>query len=117
MAATPQYGTMVFKGQSGRTYEIDIYLSDVTATPVRWDEGAGAGAASQTFWQAPERVVLIDYAQVTGTADTTKMRVTANGAPTPNILRYSIHLTTLNNRPPLNIGFNAGTRVGAIQQT
>jgi hypothetical protein len=29
MAATPQRGGMTFVGQSGKTYNIDIYVSDV----------------------------------------------------------------------------------------
>lgn len=115
MAATPQYATMVFHGQSGRVYAKDVYISDVAAALARFDSGAGAGAATDTFWSPPEPVVLRDYAQVTGTADTTKIQMTRDGIPTGDILRYTVHLTSLNNRPLLNIPFRPGQKVGAIQ--
>lgn len=52
---------------------------------------------------------------VTGTADTEKIRIAKNGMPTPNVLRYGLHLTTLNNRPDIAIGFKAGTQISAFQ--
>jgi len=116
MTAAPQYGTLIFKGlQTGKTYSVDIYVSDVANALVHFDGGAGAGASSPTHWIPPEDVALIDYAQVTGTSDTTKIRLIRNGKPTSQVLRYSMFLTTLNNRPPLNIGFRQGTQVSAIQ--
>jgi len=115
MAATPQYGALTFVGASGKTYSVDIYISDVANALVTFDGGAGAGASSPDFWTPPEDVVLKDYAQVTGTADTTKVRITSNGRPTQHILRYTVYLTSLNSRPPLNVGFRAGSRIGAIQ--
>ena len=113
--ATPQFGAMQFVGMSGRTYSIDIYLSDVDNGQINWDSGGGASATSDQFWTPPEPVTLVGYSQVAGTADTEKLRITRNGMPTANLLRYSIHLTTLNNRPRLNLRFGAGVKVGAIQ--
>lgn len=115
MAATPQYGTMIFVGQSGRTYVKDLYLSDVAGAAVRFDSGAGAGAASSDFMTFPENVTLVDYAQVTGTADTTKLRLTVNNVPTGQVLRYTIHLTSLNNRPKLLIPIGKDARFSGIQ--
>lgn len=116
MAATPQYGTMKFIGLvTGQTYTKDIYLSDVANARVRWDGGLGASSTSPEFFTPPEPVVMQDYAQVTGTADTTKLQVCRAGVPTGDILRYTIHLTTLNNRPALNIVFAAGQDISANQ--
>lgn len=115
MAATPQYAQFIFIGRSGKTYCVDAYVSDVNAALINWDGGAGAGSASPTFWVAPESVILRDYSMVTGTADTEKIRLTANGRPTAHILRYVPHLTTNSNRPTLNIGFTKGTQIAAIQ--
>ena len=118
MAATPQYGTMTFRGlRTGRTYVKDIYLSDVNAALINFDGGAGAGSTSPTDWIPPEPCVLSDYSQVTGTADTTKLQLTRNSIPTGDMLRYAIHLTTLANRPSLMIGYGRGTKVAAIQRT
>ena len=115
MVATPKYGSMVFVGASGKTYSVDKYVSDVNAGLTNWDGGAGAGASSPTYWVAPENVTLVDYAQVTGTADTEKIRLVANGKPTMHVLRYGVHLTTLNSRPKLAINFRAGTQISCIQ--
>lgn len=115
MVATPQYAQFVFYGMSGKSYMVDAYVSDVNGAQVLFDNGAGAGTAGESFWTPPENVVLTDYSMVTGTADTEKIRLTANGRPTQHILRYGVHLTSLNNRPKLNVGFKAGTRFGALQ--
>jgi len=116
MVATPKYGTMTFYGlSSGKSYNKDLYLSDVAAALVRFDGGQGAGGTSPTELTFPEAVVLTDYAQVTGTADTTKLQLTRNGIPTGDILRYEVHLTSLNNRPSLRVGVGAGVRFSANQ--
>ena len=115
MAATPQYGSMIFRGTSGKTYSVDLYISDVNGASINWDGGAGAGAATPQFWVAPENITLVDYAQVTGTADTEKIRLTSNGRPTMHVLRYVIHVSTIATRPALTIGFTQGTQIAAIQ--
>lgn len=115
MAATPQYAGFVFVGQSGRTYSIDGYVSDVNGELVRLDGGAGAGTGSPQFWIAPENVILRDYSQVTGCLDTEKIRVVLNNRPTNNVLRYVPHVTTAANRPVLNIGIAKGVQVSFFQ--
>jgi hypothetical protein len=115
MAATPQSATFVFVGQSGQTYHVDAYVSDVAAANVRFDSGAGSGAATNTFWMPPENVTLTDVSIVTGTADTTRMRLVVNGRPLTSILRYVLHVSTNPYRPALRIGFAKGSQVTAIQ--
>ena len=114
--ATPQFGALIFVGlQSGQTYSKDILLDDVNGSRVNVDAGAGASAASAEFWRAPESVKLRDYSQVTGTADTEKLQVTKNGVPTGDMLRYSIHLTSLAYRPVLDIRFAQGDEIAMLQ--
>ena len=115
MTATPQYGQMVFQGQSGSTYTVDVYISDVNGALINWDGGGGAGASSPEFWIAPENVVLTDFSMTTGTADTEKIRLVVNNKPMNSVLRYGVHLTTLNNRPRLSVGFAKGAQVSAFQ--
>jgi len=115
MAATPQYGAMFFRGASGKTYSVDMYISDVNAARINFDGGAGAGAASPSFWKPPENVVLEDVAIVTGMADTEKIRLVVNGRPTAQILRYVPHVTTNAGRPKLSIGFTQNTEISALQ--
>ena len=116
MVATPQYGSMYFVGlKTGKTYATDIYVSDVNGAKITFDEGAGAGASTADFITFNEPVQLVDFSVVTGTADTEKLRVVAGGSPTRHVLRYALFLTTLNNRPRLNIKFDANTRISAFQ--
>ncbi len=116
MTATPKYGTFTFVGlNSGKTWAVELYVSDVASGLLRFDDGAGAGAATQTYYKVPEDCRLVDYAQVTGTAVTEKFRVTCNGRPTAHILRYDTHLTSLATRPPLNIYFKKDSEVSGFQ--
>jgi len=117
MAATPQYGTAIFRGMSGRKYIKDFYVSDINSALFRWDAGGGASATSPTDWRPPEPVVLVDLSIVTGCIDTSKAVLTRNGMPTGDIIRYTIFLTTLANRPTLNIPYLAGDQVTAMQMT
>lgn len=117
MAATPQSGTMMFVGlRTAKTYSKDVYLSDVMGALINFDAGNGAGSTSPTSWTPPEPVALVDYAQVTGTADTTKLQPISGGRPTEDMLRYTIHLTTLNNRPRLRLVFPAMYPVQFLQR-
>ena len=116
MGATPQYGSMFFVGlSSGKTYATDCYVSDVAGAKITFDEGAGAGIGTADFITFDEPVSLRDFSIITGTADTEKIRIVSGGKPTRHVIRYSLHLNTLNNRPPLNISFAAGSRISAFQ--
>lgn len=115
MVATPQYACFIFRGKSGKSYSVDAYVSDVNAARINWDGGSGAGTASPTFWKPPENVILEDYSMTTGTADTEKIRLVANGRPLMQVLRYVPHVSTAANRPKLAIGFTANTEISAFQ--
>ncbi len=116
MAATPQNGTMTFVGQSGRIYSINFYLSDVAAAAVRFSQTTKAGASSDTSVRLPENAVLRDIAVVTGTADTTSITLTSDGAiKNGAVFMYTPHLTTIANRPQISIGFEKGALIGALQ--
>lgn len=120
MAADPKYGTFYGHGLSGTPYAVDFYYSDVDAASITFDSGNGASSTSLQFATFPETVIITDMSIDAGAAGTyvaTNIRITANGAPTALVLRVKNHLNTLNNRPPLNIGFNAGSRLGGIQHS
>ena len=105
MVAAPQSGTMFFRGLTTKTsYAVDVYISDVVNGMVNFDAGGGSGASSPDFYTFPETVVLEDFSVVTGLTDTTKIRLIGDGRPSSQVLRYALHLTTLNNRPKLTIG-------------
>jgi len=113
--AAPQYSNFKFVGQSGTTYSVDTYISDVAGAMVNFDGGGGAGAASPTFWIAPENVTLVDVSIITGLTVPNKLRLVVNGKPLGSVVREDIHVSTNPFRPTLNIGFAKGSQVGAIQ--
>lgn len=116
MAATPQYGTMTFRGlRSGKIIPVDFYLSDVAAAYGNWDGGAGAGSSSPDSYTPTEPVILVDFAIVTGTQDTTKIQLLRGNIPTGAFLRYTQHLTTSAYRSPVKLGFPAGIEIRALQ--
>lgn len=117
MVATPQFAGFQFVGlKSGQTFNVDAYVSDVSGATVRLDNGGGASATSLEAWQCPEPMVLVDYYQVTGTADTTKIQLCKNGSPTGDHYRYACHLTTHAKRPTLKVLFQKGDTLSAIQR-
>lgn len=117
MAAAPRYGTMMFKGlTTGRTYAVDVYVSDVTAGAVTFDNGSGATSTSLVYWKAPENVTFYDFSVATGLTDTTTILLTSDGAQVANTrLRYANFLNSIATRPILNVSFKAGSNIGAIQ--
>jgi len=116
MAAAARYGTAVFKGQSGRVYNVDLYVSDVASALVNWDSGNGATSTSLTYWKSPENCVLIDLSLASGLTDTTNVVMVSDGAQIPGArLRYANFLNSLATRPAINLGFRAGSNVSAIQ--
>jgi hypothetical protein len=117
MAATPKAGFLYFKGlSSGTTYMKAIFNEDVLQTLVRWDNGGGVPATTKgsDFVTFPEAVTLVDAVTITGIVDTKQIKFMADYAPTIYGIYWEAHLTTLNNRPTLNIGFKQGTRISAI---
>jgi hypothetical protein len=116
MAAAATYGTAFFRGRSTmQLYPIDIYISDVAGQKIRFDNGNGASAAADDFVTFNEPVILEDITILVGGTDTEKFRITADSKPLPHVIRYSVFLNTLNNRPKLNIPFRSNTRIGGFQ--
>jgi hypothetical protein len=117
MVAAPQYGTMTFRGmRTGRIYNVDVYHNDVADNQIRWDGGGGASATSPDSFTAPEPLILIDYAIVTGMTDTTKIQILRNNQPTGDFYRFTQHLTTSAQRSPVTLGFMQGVQIRAIQK-
>ncbi len=112
MAAS--YGSAIFVGQSRRRYYKDCYLDDSAGAAVRWDNGAGASATSDTFWIPPEGVVLVDLIIASATAQT-KTQICRDNVPTGDICRNSLHLAAVTNRPALAVPFGKSQKISALQ--
>lgn len=112
MAATA--GTIFAKGmRTGTTYAIDVYVPDAVADVLRFDSGAGAGSTSAVDYAFPEDVVIYD-ASFAAAPTATRVRITGNGVPSANTIRYGSYAYNLNNRPLMNIKVKAGTRIGGV---
>jgi len=109
------YGTMIYVGVSGRTYVKDLYFGDTAGKPINFDNGSGASASSENNFLTPEAGAITDVIMASATAQT-KLQVTANGAPSGDILRDSVHLASVAFRPRLNIPFaKAGVKIQLIE--
>jgi len=115
MAATPKGFTAYKRGLStGTLYCKACYNPDASLGLCRIDNGGGQPTSTTTGTDSvffDESVVLQDLSCVTGIVDTGSLRIVANYNPTPHVILVASHLNTLNNRPQLNIGFKAGTRI------
>jgi len=114
---TPTYGTAVFQGlQSGQTYSVDFYVSDVVGAPVQWDNGNGATTTSGAFWKAPENVALIDLSIATGPTVMVGLIPTSDGFPIGGQrFRIANFLNSLATRAKLALGFRGGKNIGMLQ--
>lgn len=114
---TATTGTMTFKGlQSGRTYSVGCYISDVVAAKVTFNMNGAAGAGSDAFWQAPENVQLVDVAIITGPTVAVGFSYFSGGASVPgSSTLISPNLTTNASRSSPNIGFRSQSFVTAVQ--
>lgn len=109
-----QYGAAVFV-IGNKTLEKDIYFDDSAGNPVRWDAGSGASATSDTAFQIPSTgAVLVDVVLAAATGQT-KTQVNQDNTPTGNMLRNSVHLVSVNTRPPMRIPFSPGTKCALYQ--
>jgi len=115
---TPTYGTAMFKGvTSGKTYAVDMYISDVVGAPVTFDSGNGATSTSLGFWRAPEPVILYDLSIATGPTVMTALVPTTNGGIIAGFaFRIANFLNTLATRPAITIGWKEGSNVGFNQR-
>jgi len=111
MAATA--GTFFFKTKAGVGLCIDVYVPDAVGGEITFDNGSGAGSSSPTFCTFGEDVVLVD-ASFAAAPTATRVRLTANGAPTRQVIRYGSHAYNLNNRPAISVPIRAGTRLGGV---
>lgn len=115
MGATPQYGSMSFKGASGRGYSVSVYISDVVGAYARFNQDGVAGTATPDFLVFPETVTIVDFSVVTGLADTKVVKILKNGVSTGVVLQDANHVNTLATRPYIGVTITAGSEIRMVQ--
>ena len=112
MATATNY-SLVFVGQSGRTYSVSGYTADTAGAINTFSTSGLAGASSLQYFRTPENMTLVDFSIKTGTTQVAGI-LTENGAIKNGcLLDYVTFVSTNANRPKLAIPFPAGTLVGA----
>jgi len=115
MAAAARNGTMIFRGQSGKTYAVNVYCSDVSGAYVTFSYNGAAGTGSTNFITAPENVVLSDYSIVTGVTDTTVLVAQSNDTNKGVVIAQANHVNTIATRPQNLTGWQAGSKISFTQ--
>jgi len=108
-------GTLTFRGQSGKSYNINFYSSDVIGAFVTFNLNGLAVAGSQTFYLLPENVVLTEVSFVSSNTVSTGWIVQSNDANTGNVIQIAAQLTTLANRQKPMIPMQAGRKFALLQ--
>lgn len=113
MAAS--YGTLNILGKSGRTWSIDCYVPDATATYLGFNATGLSGTASPTTFVVPEDGIIVDYVQVAAPT-AVGFNIILNSAAQPGMtLRHANQLCTLANRQKLVLPVKAGDQMQALQ--
>jgi hypothetical protein len=113
MAATN--GTLILRGQSGKTYSVDLYIPDAVDTSVTFNGSGLAAATSKEYWVAPEPCFIVDIVAVS-TPTAVGAILTLDGAQYTNTcVRWANQLDSLATRPAHMIPVAPGVQLGAVQ--
>ena len=109
-----QSGAIIIQGASGRRYYKNIYFDDTATNLVRFDAGAGAGAATPDFLAIKENSYIRDIILAAATGQT-KTQICVNDNGTGDILLNALHLVSVTSRPVLGTPLPAGSKLTMIQ--
>lgn len=108
-------GTVVLVGKSGRTYTVDAYVPDATATFLGLNSSGLAASTSPTTWRAPEECLLKDIS--IGAAPTAVGAILQlnNANANGGTVRWANQLAANPNRMRLNVPIRAGDFLSFLQ--
>jgi hypothetical protein len=112
---TSTNGTLLLRGRSGRTYGLNIYISDIINANITISLNSVAGASSQTFYNLPEDCVIQDLSIVTGPTVMTNIAFQINDINIGVISPISTCLTTLNQRAVPKVLLQANKKLTMVQ--
>ncbi len=93
---------------------LNIYFDDSAGAKVRYDDGAGAGAATSTEFRPPFSGIINDVVIEAATGQT-KTQINIDGKPVGTILLNLLHLAAVVNRPRVGVPFRANSKIEMIQ--
>lgn len=113
MAATA--GTLMMRGAGGRTYTVDLYVPDATATFLTFNSNGLAASTSPADYRVPEDVVIEDIFVAAAPTAVGGSLIVDSANIQGGTVRWAAQLVSLNNRPKLAIGLKKGSII-KIQQ-
>lgn len=108
-----QSGTIILRHPRGFKY-LNTYFDDTAGAKVRYDDGAGAGAATSPEYRPPFNGVITDVVLAAATGQT-KTQINIDNVPVGTILLNALHLVSVTSRPPVGVPFRAGSKIELIQ--
>jgi len=108
-------GTLVLVGKSGRTYTIDTYVPDATATFLTFSVSGLASSGSPTHFTTLESCTIVDFS--IGAAPTAVGAIFQVGDANVNgaTIRHANQLAANPNRMKLRIPLPGGVQISALQ--
>jgi hypothetical protein len=102
-------------GKSGRTYSIDLYIPDATATALTFNAAGLAASTSPTTYRVPEDVAIVDLS-IAAAPTAVGAALNVNGAVANGCaLRWANQLASLSNRAKVKIAVAGGDFIGFTQ--
>ena len=108
-------GTIKLVGQSGRTYTLDVYVPDATATTLALNSSGLAGASSPTTWRAPEPCLIKDISIAAAPTAVGAILQLNNANANGGTIRWANQLAANPNRMLLNLPIKAGDFMSFLQ--
>lgn len=110
--AAPQNAMLIFLGDSGRTYPIDMYTADTAGFINTFNPSGVAVAGGTQYWKAPENVRLIQFSIPTGTTQVASFMTENAATKNGTVMRFAAFLDSLASPIRLNIPFQKGVDIG-----
>ncbi len=101
--------------KTGQQYLIQLYQPDAVATKFTFNPSGLAGATSPPTYRFPEDVVIRDMSIVTGATATGGIMEINGALLNGTAMDWTVHLSTLPQRPMLNIPVRGGDDFSILQ--
>lgn len=113
---TPTNGNVLFRGKSGKTYPINVYISDVAAALCPFSLYGLAAAGGDSSYILEEDCRIEDISITTGPTVITTINLQLGNRPGYGVFAIKQYLDTLNNRPQNPTGWiRGGSKVQFVQ--
>ena len=107
--------TMLFKGNSGRVYSIDLQVPDAVATKVTFNGSGLAAATSSAYWSVPEDGFVMDISAAGAPTAVGAIFILDENQYSNQTIRWANQSNALNERPAHMTPVRKGVQLGLLQ--